>query len=200
MTILPELLDAGAAAAALEDLTEVLHATVMDGASVGFVAPFSRDEARAFWEGLLPALRRGGRVMWGVRQNGRIVGTVQLVLEGMPNQVHKAEVSKMLVHPAYRRQGIARALMLALLARAGAEGRRLLVLDTRSGDVAQPLYAALGFEVGGEIPDYALAPDGSGRLDATTYMYRRLSREDARRAEELVKPCGLSSLSPRSAG
>ena len=78
----------------------------------------------------------------------------------------------MLVAPAHRRRGHARALMSALLARAAEEGRSLVTLDTRSGDAAQPLYASLGFEVAGEIPGFALAPEGSDRRDATTYMYR----------------------------
>ena len=33
----------------LDALGEVLHATVHAGASVGFVLPFSRQEARSYW-------------------------------------------------------------------------------------------------------------------------------------------------------
>ena len=80
----------------------------------------------------------------------------------------------MLVHPRARRQGLGRALMATLLDRAASEGRQLVTLDTRSGDAAQALYAACGFEMAGEIPGFALAPEGTDRRDPTTYMYRRL--------------------------
>jgi GNAT superfamily N-acetyltransferase len=43
----------------------------------------------------------------------RIVGTVQLDPEMPPNQQHRAAVAKLLVHPAARRRGIGRALMIA---------------------------------------------------------------------------------------
>ena len=161
--------------AALDDLAGILHACVHDGASVGFVAPFPLSEARAFWtDAVFPGVRNGGRVLFVARDGTRIVGTVQLVLAGMPNQTHKAEVAKMLVHPSARRRGFGRALMAALIARARAEQRRLLVLDTRSGDPSQRLYETTGFVKAGEIPGFALAPDGSDRTDPTTYMYLAL--------------------------
>ncbi|KAA8609677.1 acetyltransferase [Salipiger aestuarii] len=166
-------LDAAGAAAHLPDLADTLHACVEDGASVGFVMPFSPTGAEAFFrDSVLPSLARGGRVIWGAFDAGLLVGTVQLDLEMMPNQRHRAEVCKLLVRPSHRRRGIARALMQALLMRADAADRTLVTLDTRSGDGAQALYAACGFDVAGEIPGFALAPDGSDRRDATTYMYR----------------------------
>jgi hypothetical protein len=45
------------------------------------------------------------------------------------------------------------------------------VLDTASPD-AERLYARLGWQACGTIPDYALLPHGG--LSATTYFYRRL--------------------------
>lgn len=160
-------------AAALEDLAWVLDACVRDGASVGFVAPFGRAEARDFWRArVFAGVESGARVLWGSYDGDRLVGTVQLALDMMPNQAHRGEVSKMLVHPGYRRQGRGRALLDALLARAGDAGRWLVTLDTRTGDPSQALYAAMGFQVAGEIPGFARAPDNSPRFDPTSYMYR----------------------------
>ena len=79
----------------------------------------------------------------------------------------------MLVHPAYRRKGYARALMVELERRACALKRSLLTLDTRTGDKAEPLYASLGYEVTGIIPDFC-RDTLSDRLDPTTIMYKRL--------------------------
>jgi len=91
----------------------------------------------------------------------------------MPNGRHRAEISKLLVHPQARRQGIARELMQRAERRARAQGKTLLVLDTRSGDVASDLYRSLGWQVAGSIPCYAESI--AGVLDATTYMYKVLA-------------------------
>jgi hypothetical protein len=52
------------------------------------------------------------------------------------------------------------------------ERRTLLTLDTVTGGAAEPLYASLGFQRVGVIPDYALFPDG--RLCDTTVFFKRL--------------------------
>jgi GNAT superfamily N-acetyltransferase len=90
-----------------------------------------------------------------------------------PNQPHRAEVKKLLVHPDARRRGIARALMLALEDVAAAEGRTLLTLDTRTGDSAEPLYLSLGYHAAGVIPRYARGPH-SPELESTTFLYKEL--------------------------
>ncbi|OYU49544.1 MAG: GNAT family N-acetyltransferase [Rhizobiales bacterium PAR1] len=158
----------------LSEFAEVLHAAVLDGASVGFIVPFSFAEAEGFWRNrILPALREGGLILLAIEEGGRIVGTVQLDYNTPANQPHRAEVRKMLVHPAYRRKGYARALMVELERRARALKRSLLTLDTRTGDKAEPLYASLGYEVTGIIPDFC-RDTLSDRLDPTTIMYKRL--------------------------
>ncbi len=170
-----EELDAAAAEAAVPDLAALLHACVADGASIGFVQPFGPEDAAAWWRGsVLPALARGGRRLLVARQDGRILGTAQLDPAGMPNQRHRAEAMKVMVHPAARRRGIARALMRRIEALARAEGRQLITLDTRVGDAAQPLYASLGYALAGVIPGYARAPDRD-RLDGTAIMYKVLA-------------------------
>jgi hypothetical protein len=54
-----------------------------------------------------------------------------------------------------------------------AAGKTLLVLDTVTGGVAEGLYSRMGWVRVGEIPDYALMPDGE--LTATTIFYKRLT-------------------------
>ena len=131
--------------------------------------------AGAFWENqIFPDVRAGNRLLFQAMVEGQAAGTAQL-LTGLPeNQPHRAEVAKLLVHPRYRRRGIARALMHALEEEARQRGKSLLTLDTRTGDSAEPLYASLGFKVAGVIPDYCRAPE-ENRLEATTYMYKSLT-------------------------
>lgn len=165
-------------AAALErhraELGGLLHACVHDGASIGFVLPFPLEEAEAFWiRRVLPGLREGTRVLLVARAEGAIAGTVQLGCDTLPNQPHRAEVSKLMVHPDRRRRGIARALMAEIERRAAALGRSLITLDTRTGDGAERLYTSLGYRTAGVIPGYCLGP-AEDKLDATTVMYKAL--------------------------
>lgn len=166
--------DAAGLDADLEALAEVLRAVVYDGAGVSFVVPFSLAESRAFWaDKVLPGVRAGTRRVLVARERGRIVGTVQMDTATPPNQQHRAEVTKMLVHPSARQRGIARALMVALEAMALAQGRTLLTLDTWTGSVAEGLYRSLGYTTVGVIPRYArgsLTPE----LEPATFMYKEL--------------------------
>jgi GNAT superfamily N-acetyltransferase len=162
----------GGLAAHLDDLAQVLQGCVLDGASVGFVLPFTVEAARDFWRGLEPAFRSGARRLIVARLDGRTVGTVQLVL-GMPaNGLHRAEIAKLLVHPAARRRGIARMLMLAAEDLARRHGRSLLLLDTRRGDHGEALYESLGFRLFGIVPGHACSP--AGMLEDTSYMLKQL--------------------------
>ena len=164
------------AAADLRGLGELLHAYVETGAGVNFVLPYSLEESEEYWSGaVLPKLRAGGSVLMVAKRGARVVGSVRLDLVPMPNQPHRAEVSKLLVHPDFRRRGIARAMMQQLERRAAALNRTLLTLDTRTGDPSEALYTGLGYVTVGIVPDFALDTFGSGRLDPTTIMYKKLT-------------------------
>lgn len=157
----------------LSDLSALLQACVAEGASVGFTDAADQQVIRHFWQQRIPALAAGESQLFVARQQETLLGTVMINHSAMPNGRHRAEVSKLLVHPQARRQGIARALMQRAEQQARAEGKTLLVLDTRSGDVASDLYRSLGWQVAGSIPFYAEST--AGVLDATTLMYKVLT-------------------------
>lgn len=155
-------------------LAEVLHTCVHAGASVSFVLPFSVEDAEAMWrDKVLPSVMSGSCCVLVARTDERIVGTVQLDLATPPNQPHRAEARKLLVHPKWRRRRIARKLMLALDDWAWELGRSLITLDTVSGGSAEPLYESLGYVRVGVIPRYARKPD-SEELEGTVVMYKEL--------------------------
>jgi acetyltransferase len=157
----------------LPDLIEVLQDSVQGGASVGFLPPLAASEAREYWQGVIGVLRAGSRVLLVARWPGEaIIGTVQLDLAMRANGLHRAEVSKLMVHSTAQRRGVARALMLALEAEARQLGRTTLVLDTRQGDPSERLYQGLGYQFSGTIPAYARSADGT--LAATAFYYKLL--------------------------
>jgi GNAT superfamily N-acetyltransferase len=158
----------------LEELAALMRDCVEAGASINFILPFSREESLAFWrDKVLPPAREGLRTVLVAQEAGRIVGSVQLNCDTPPNQRHRADVTKLLVHPSCRRKGIARALMEALEREARIRDRPLLTLDTRSGDSAEPLYLSMGYEAVGVIPGFS-RDTAEERLDATTIMFKRL--------------------------
>jgi GNAT superfamily N-acetyltransferase len=154
----------------LPDLVELLQDSVENGASVGFLLPFSRSSNRDYWEQTLKEIESGNRTLLVAEKNGRVVGSVQLELATKANALHRAEVQKLLVHSVHRKQGLGRALMSAIEEVARDLGRTLLVLDTLQGDNGERLYAKCGYVRVGEIPGYASLSDGS--LHATVLFYK----------------------------
>ncbi len=158
----------------IEELGRLLHACVHGGAGVHFILPFSHEESAVYWrESVLPEVESSTRILLAARSGPRIAGAVQLGIDTPPNQPHRADVAKLLVHPDFRRRGIARALMIEIERLAQREERSLLTLDTVTGDNAEPLYASLGYRTVGVIPGYSLHPS-SARLESTTVMYKAL--------------------------
>jgi len=157
----------------LADLGALLNACVLEGASVNFVLPHSLDDSFAFWsDKVRPALLAGGRIVLVAKADGRVAGSVQLDCDTPPNQPHRAEVAKLLVHPGFRRRGIARALMVEIEKHARQQDRSLITLDTAS-DGAERLYLSLGYQRVGAIPGFAKDPLVD-RFDATTIMFKTL--------------------------
>ena len=152
-------LEAAEAAEHLDSLARVLADCVAGGASVSYMAPFSHEQARDAFEGMAAEVEQGRRLLLGAFAEGRLVGTVQVILALPPNQPHRAEIAKLLVHRSARKRGIAQLLMEHAESEARTEGKTLLVLDTVTGDDAERLYARLGWTKVGVIPGYALYPD-----------------------------------------
>ena len=153
-------LDAASVRDELDGLAAVLHDCVTGGASVSYMAPFSHDDARGVFAAWSDEIEHGRRLLLAAFDGDEIVGTVQVVLSTPPNQPHRGEIAKLLVHRRARRRGIAQLLMEQAEVEARAEGRTLLVLDTVTGDAAERLYERLGWTRVGVIPNYALYPDG----------------------------------------
>ena len=156
----------------LDALAAVLHDCVAGGASVSYMAPFSHEQARSAFEGFAAEVEQGRRLLLAAFADGDLVGTVQVILALPPNQPHRAEIAKLLVHRSVRGRGIARLLMERAEAEARAEGKTLLVLDAVTGGDAARLYDRLGWTTVGVIPGYALYPDG--RPCDTTVFWKSL--------------------------
>ena len=153
-------------------LAEVLVDCVEGGASVSFMWPFSQSAAEAFFEKVVEGMESGNRILLAAFIDSKLVGTVQILTALPPNQPHRAEIAKLLVHRVARGQGVGSCLMEEVERQARLAGKTLLVLDTVTGGDAERLYIKLGWLKAGVIPRFALFPDG--RWCDTTICWKSL--------------------------
>lgn len=156
---------------AVDSLAAILVDAVDSGAGVSFLKPLSPAAAAAYWRGLKPALGSGAASLFVAERAGDIAGTVQLHKAWPPNQPHRGEVAKLLVHRRHRAQGLGAALMRALEAKARSLGLTLLTFDAVAHGPVERFYRGLGYTCIGYIPGYALSGDGG--LDDTAILYKQ---------------------------
>ena len=183
-------LDAAELPAQLDALASVLHDCVTGGASVSYMAPFSHEQARDAFASFAAEVEERRRLLLAAFVDGELVGTVQVILALPPNQPHRAEIAKLLVHRSARKRGIAQLLMEAAEDEARAEGKTLLVLDTVTGDAAERLYTRLGGRGSASSPATPSIPTG---VPATRLFSGRRSRpQPNQRARRLDPKCSFS--------
>ena len=155
----------------LRSLALLLVDAVDSGAAVSFLS-LTEAQALDWWRKLLEPPGSGAIVLIA-RDDGGIAGSVQLHPSWAPNQPHRADVAKLIVHRRARQRGLGAALMVAVEREAESAGYRLLVLDSKRGDAGERLYRRLGWTVVGTIPRYALDTDGRTPHD-TVLFYKEL--------------------------
>jgi GNAT superfamily N-acetyltransferase len=152
-------------------LADLLLDAVADGAGISFMQGLAPGDAKAWWRQVISTATPRTAILVARDENG-IVGTVQLQPAWAPNQPHRADVAKLIVHRRGRGKGIARTLMEALESYAREQRFTLLLLDTCKDGAAEKLYTSMGWVRVGEVPDFALNADGS--WCDTVFFYKKL--------------------------
>jgi ribosomal protein S18 acetylase RimI-like enzyme len=155
----------------LRSLAMLLVDAVESGAAVSFLT-VTEAQALDWWRKQFGAPASGSIVLVA-RDDQGIVGSVQLHPSWAPNQPHRADVAKLIVHRRARRRGLGAEMMAAVEREAANAGYRLLVLDSKRGDAGERLYRRLGWNVVGTIPRYALDTDARTPHD-TVLFYKEL--------------------------
>ena len=128
----------------------------MNEAHIQAVAQLERENFSLPWsENVLSAELRNPLSLWLVAvRNGEVVGYVGAQI--VPDE---ADMMNIAVSDFHRRKGIARSLILELLAQLQAQGVCSLTLEVRaSNDAAISLYKGLGFQQVGRRPGYYKMP------------------------------------------
>ena len=166
-----ELLDAAAASAAIPRLSEILIACVAEDAAACFTPPLAPDLARSEWQSIAKQVAAGQRVLFGAWCDGVLMGTVSLLPASVQTGAHRAEVARLLVHPAARRRGLARNLLQRLEQEAAGLGRPLLVLRTLADGGSEHVLRETGWQQAGRIPGFVQSAAG-GPVDALDFWKR----------------------------
>jgi len=152
-------------------LAELLVDAVSSGAAVSFLATLTTERAEQWWRG---TVSNSDAIILVARDGTGIAGSVQLHRAWAPNQPHRADLVKLLVHRRCRRAGVGTGLMNAAEDAGRAAGLRMLTLDAKAGGDAERLYRRLGWTHVGTIPRYALDTDGRG-MHGTVIFYKELA-------------------------
>jgi GNAT superfamily N-acetyltransferase len=174
--------------AAIPSLAALIVDAVEGGASVNFMAGVTEAEAAQWWQARIPDVADGTITAFIAKEpaTNTVVGSTILIRSRNTNAPHRAEIGKVLVHRSFRRRGLGRALMEAAEARARADGRWLLILDTEAGSAADTFYRSLGWRVLGTMPNHAYRSDG--QLAPTTYFWKDLREKDRRGPDRARDP------------
>jgi GNAT superfamily N-acetyltransferase len=158
-----------AAACELGQLLLDAHASNM---ALGLSGPLSPEHAREVWVETAAKLDPARGVLLAAREDGLVVGTVQVMRAEAENGGHRAEVQRLAVRGDRRGEGLGRELLEAAVERARAMGLRLLWLTTHEGTGSDRFYAAVGWSRLGTVPAYSARPDGT--LVGSAFYYREL--------------------------
>jgi acetyltransferase len=161
----------------LRALAQLLVDAVESGAAVSFLASLTLEQAEHWWRTTI-STSHSRAIFLVARDVEGIVGTVQLHPAWAPNQPHRGEIAKLIVHRRSRRTGLGTQLMQRIEDAARRAGFTLLTLDAKRGAAAEHLYRDLGWTHAGMIPGYALDSDGTPH-DAVIF-YKQLNRSDRR--------------------
>lgn len=141
----------------LEELDELIRLRLSLFEAMGYDDPtvLAQTDAacRTYFTREMPS---GNFRVWVAEVRGRPVASIGLVIHSVPPSPGNLTgrvgyIMNLVTDPAFRRQGIARALMEHVLSVLSAEG--VLVATLHATPDGRPLYERLGFAIDGQIPE-----------------------------------------------
>ncbi|PLU84865.1 MULTISPECIES: GNAT family N-acetyltransferase [Pseudomonas] len=136
-------------------IMQLINSTVGDGGVLGYEHEMSAGQSVEFTASLQERIRGGDtHVLLGKAMAGPAC-LVILSRSSMPNCRHIADLSKGVVHPAYRGSGLVARAFSEVVRLCQAQGIELLTLDVREGTRAHRLWQSFGFQTYGVLDDYA---------------------------------------------
>ena len=172
-----------------DQVHRVVAAVLERGGAVGWVTVPDRAESDRWLAERVAEVAAGRSRLALVSAGGRLAGLGRWSWYASPAVAVNADIRQVMVHPQARGQGLARALVAALVEDARERGVETLTLDVRGNNhAAMALYETFGFEVAGRLPDFVAV--GDERWDRVLY------RLDLRSADAPVRRHGARPVGP----
>ena len=156
--------------AAADELGRLLLDAHEANMALGLAGPLTEAHANEVWIETAAKLDPRARVLLVAREDGVVVGTVQIVRAESENGHHRAEIQRLAVRGDRRGAGIGRALLDAAVGRSRELGLRLLWLTTHEDTGSDRFYEAVGWTRLGAMPLYSVRPDGTLTGGAMYYL------------------------------
>jgi len=135
----------------LDDLLDFINSLVEEGADITRETPVTREEEAEWLGRYLASIEKGETIGVVAEVDGMVVANSE-VTRRRGSQSHVGGLG-IAVKKGYRRVGIGKELMKALMEESRKAGLKVLVLDVfDSNKVAKSLYAKMGFKDAGRIP------------------------------------------------
>lgn len=169
----------------LAAIVELLDCAADDGGLLGHTQPMNPGEAAAFTRALRHKLSSGlAHALLG-EVSQELIFFCLMTPNPLPTCRHRAELSKGILHPDYRRQHLMPAVAEAVSRKAEALQIEQLVLDVRENSHAHRVWQALGFRSYGVLDDYARA---NGRVHRGHFMCQSVAALHRHAAEAAARP------------
>lgn len=164
-------------AAGVDELHELIHTLVLEGAALGWLHAPKRGEVAALVRKVLAASEEGDACLLLARVGGDLAGFAYWMRREMETEAVHADIVRVAVSTAARGHGLGRQLVEAMIAAAEQAGIEILTLDVRGNNhAAMHLYERLGFVEYGRIRDFVAI--GHERWD-NIYMALDLRAHDS---------------------
>lgn len=132
------------------------NAIIQETNTIGFHKPLLNQEAMQMLSSLGRDLRERKKHLLLIRNNDMsLIGHAILSQNTLPNCLHRAEISRAMVHPQHRSYSLLHCGLQQILKKSKELGIFSLELDVRAYTSLSRLWKFLGFEIIGENPDYA---------------------------------------------
>ncbi|MBI4242736.1 MAG: GNAT family N-acetyltransferase [Planctomycetes bacterium] len=122
-----------------------LNIILEDAISHGAALDVDTNIQNAFYNDAAFGLKNGDGIMAVALLDGNIVGSVLADFCKQSYMQHIAQVSKLIVVPKHRKQGIGRLLMLSIEKAIRQKGRTKIELSFRKGNMVKQFYERLGY-------------------------------------------------------
>ncbi|KAI0876809.1 acyl-CoA N-acyltransferase [Hypoxylon argillaceum] len=161
-----------------------IHAACIhqDAMVATFLPPLNYDKLLAYWREAIGDVRKGTRLIaiqldesepGSPAKGPELKGVVMLGMPQTETFTHQGSLEKLMVSPAFRQRGAARAMIQVLEKEAVGRGRKLILLSTEVGSPAATMYPKLGYVEYGRVPGCSIGP--GGHMVDDVFFYKQLS-------------------------